>query len=105
MLEEILDRIQCAGYEPLTTLTIQDFDEQEKQNTLAPHSEKLAIAFGLLTTAPGSPIRIFKNLRVCEDCHLSIKFISKVYQRKIIVRDRNRFHHFDGGLCSCRDYW
>ncbi|KAL4398252.1 hypothetical protein HN51_002862 [Arachis hypogaea] len=105
MLEEVLDRIQCAGYEPLTTSTVQDVDEQEKQNALATHSEKLAIAYGLLTTPPGSPIRIFKNLRVCEDCHLSIKFISKVYQRKIIVRDRNRFHHFYGGSCSCRDYW
>ncbi|MED6219486.1 hypothetical protein PIB30_036267 [Stylosanthes scabra] len=105
MLEEVLDRIQCAGYKPLTTSTVQDFDEQEKQNALSTHSEKLAIAYGLLTTAPGSPIRIFKNLRVCEDCHLSIKFISKVYKRKIIVRDRNRFHHFDGGSCSCRDYW
>ncbi|KAK7292467.1 hypothetical protein RIF29_08248 [Crotalaria pallida] len=100
MLDEILNRIQSCGYEPLTSSNIQDFDEQEKQTSLSAHSEKLAIAFGLLTTAPGTTIRIFKNMRICEDCHSSIKFISKVYHRKIIVRDRNRFHHFDRGTCS-----
>lgn len=105
MLDEILDRLHCAGQEPLTTSTTRYFDEQEKQNALATHSEKLAIAFGILATPPGTPIRIFKNLRVCEDCHLAIKYIAKVYQRKIIVRDRNRFHHFDDGSCSCKDYW
>lgn len=106
MLDEILDRLKYAGYEPITTSTTQHFDEQEKQNALATHSEKLAIAFGILSTAPGTPIRIFKNLRVCEDCHLAIKFIAKLYHRKIIVRDRNRFHHFDEvGSCSCKDFW
>ncbi|KAF7803850.1 pentatricopeptide repeat-containing protein [Senna tora] len=105
MLDEILYRLQNAGYEPVTTSTTQYIDEQEKQNALAIHSEKLAIAFGILATAPGTPIRIFKNLRVCEDCHLAIKFIAKEYHRKIIVRDRNRFHHFEEGSCSCKDYW
>ncbi|CAL0330712.1 unnamed protein product [Lupinus luteus] len=105
MLDEIVDRIQYCGYESLTSSNIQDCDEEEKQSLLATHSEKLAIAFGLLSTAPGTTIRIFKNLRVCEDCHYCIKFISKVYNRKIIVRDRNRFHHFYEGSCSCKDYW
>ncbi|KAJ7946402.1 Pentatricopeptide repeat-containing protein [Quillaja saponaria] len=105
MLAEVLDRVKHAGYEPLIDSTVQDFDEQEKQQALAYHSEKLAIALGLLSTAPATPIRIFKNLRVCDDCHLAIKFISKVYNRKIVVRDRNRFHHFDQGSCSCKDYW
>ncbi|XP_028797023.1 pentatricopeptide repeat-containing protein At5g66520-like [Neltuma alba] len=105
MLDEILHRLQSAGYEPLTASSTQYLEEQEKQNLLASHSEKLAIAFGILTTAPGTTIRIFKNLRVCEDCHFTIKFIAKVYQRKIIVRDRNRFHDFEEGSCSCKDFW
>jgi hypothetical protein len=33
------------------------------------HSEKLAIAFGFLSTEPRSEIRIIKNLRVCLECH------------------------------------
>ncbi|KAL6007984.1 hypothetical protein ACLOJK_033489 [Asimina triloba] len=48
------------------------------------HSEKVALAFGLLTTAAPTTIRITKNLRICEDCHHAMKFISKVYEREII---------------------
>ncbi|KAL3628681.1 hypothetical protein CASFOL_027727 [Castilleja foliolosa] len=69
------------------------------------HSEKLALAFGLISTKPGSTIKVVKNLRVCEDCHEVIKLISKITGRKIVMRDRNRFHHCVDGLCSCGDYW
>ena len=34
-----------------------------------------------------------------------LRLISKVYERKITVRDRKRFHHFQDGSCSCMDYW
>lgn len=105
MLEEMIVRLNDIGYSPMTALVLQDVDEQAKENVLAHHSEKLAIAFGLLNTAPQSPIRIVKNLRVCDDCHHAIKLISMIYNRKIIIRDRNRFHHFFDGSCSCRDYW
>lgn len=60
----------------------QYLEEHEKQNQLATHSEKLAIAFGILATAPGTPIRIFKNPRVCEDCHLIIKCMVGCILRK-----------------------
>ncbi|KAJ7973190.1 Pentatricopeptide repeat-containing protein [Quillaja saponaria] len=69
------------------------------------HSEKLAIAFGLARTPEGTCLRIIKNLRVCTDCHSFTKLVSKAFNREIIVRDRVRFHHFNGGLCSCGDYW
>ncbi|CAN1141490.1 Pentatricopeptide repeat-containing protein OGR1, mitochondrial [Linum perenne] len=69
------------------------------------HSEKLAMAFGLLRTKPGETLLVWKNLRVCKDCHEVSKLISKVYEREIIVRDRYRFHHFKMGECSCKDYW
>ncbi|TVU37640.1 hypothetical protein EJB05_10965, partial [Eragrostis curvula] len=105
VLEEMMHRIRQAGYKPMTSLVLQDIDEQLKERALAEHSEKLAIAFGLLTTPARSTLRITKNLRACEDCHSAIKFISLAYNRKLIVRDRNRFHHFDQGQCSCKDYW
>ncbi|PRQ42545.1 putative tetratricopeptide-like helical domain, DYW domain-containing protein [Rosa chinensis] len=69
------------------------------------HSEKLAITFGLARTPEGTCLRIVKNLRVCRDCHSFTKFVSQAFNREIIVRDRVRFHHFKGGLCSCKDYW
>ncbi|KAL4184418.1 hypothetical protein AMTRI_Chr10g930 [Amborella trichopoda] len=67
--------------------------------------DKLALAFGLLKIQKGEVIRIVKNLRVCNDCHTYFKLVSKVYRRDITVRDRNWFHHFRGGDCSCRDCW
>ncbi|RYR17978.1 hypothetical protein Ahy_B03g062626 isoform C [Arachis hypogaea] len=45
------------------------------------------------------------NLRICWDCHEVAKMISKLFYREIIVRDRNRFHHFEDGQCSCKGYW
>ncbi|CAN5976781.1 unnamed protein product [Sphagnum jensenii] len=93
------------GYVPDTRFVLHDVEEEEKVSRLCHHSEKLAIAFGLISTPPGTSLRIFKNLRVCGDCHTATKFISKIVGRVIIVRDANRFHHFENGLCSCRDYW
>jgi pentatricopeptide repeat protein len=69
------------------------------------HSEKLAIAFGLLSTRPGTDITIMKNLRVCVDCHVFFKLVSKIVNRQFIVRDATRFHRFKNGVCSCKDYW
>ncbi|KAK6258328.1 DYW domain - like 1 [Theobroma cacao] len=69
------------------------------------HSEKLAIAFGLLGTKPGTSIRIVKNLRLCEECHTVTKLISKIYDREIVMRDRTRFHLFRDGKCTCGDKW
>ncbi|KAJ8754453.1 hypothetical protein K2173_005614 [Erythroxylum novogranatense] len=105
MWEEILRKIRLVGYIGNTTDALFDVDEEEKENNLHRHSEKLAIAYGIMRTEDCTPIRIVKNLRVCEDCHTATKLISKVYKRELIVRDRSRFHHFKSGICSCIDYW
>lgn len=105
MLEEISSKLKLKGYRPKTLEVSLNMDEEEKARALQYHSEKIAVAFGLISTAPESPLRIVKNLRICDDCHASIKLISLIYKRRIIVRDRKRFHHFDHGSCSCMDYW
>ena len=105
MVDEMGRELKRAGYAPTTSEVLQDIDEEDKEDALNRHSEKLAIAFALLNTQPGTPIRIVKNLRVCSDCHSATKFISKIYNREIVVRDRNRFHYFKEGLCSCGDFW
>ncbi|BFG18872.1 hypothetical protein CerSpe_051460 [Prunus speciosa] len=105
MVDEMGREMKRAGYVPTTSEVLLDIDEEDKEDALNRHSEKLAIAFALLNTPPGTPIRIVKNLRVCNDCHSATKFISKIYNREIVVRDRNRFHHFKDGMCSCRDFW
>ncbi|KAL5559329.1 hypothetical protein UlMin_035540 [Ulmus minor] len=105
MVDEMGRKMKQTGYVPSTSEVLLDIDEEDKEGALNMHSEKLAIAFALLNTPPGTPIRIVKNLRVCSDCHSATKFISKIYNREIVVRDRNRFHHFKDGLCSCKDFW
>lgn len=77
----------------------------EVLNSTGVHSEKLAIVFGLLNTRSGTEITVMKNLRVCVDCHLFIKLVSKIVNRQFVVRDATRFHHFRDGVCSCKDYW
>lgn len=104
-LEEIARKLKSLGYSPGTGEVLLDIDEEEKETNLFRHSEKLAIAFGLLATNAPAPIRIIKNLRICSDCHEAAKLVSKAFDREIVVRDRHRFHHFRCGSCSCKDYW
>ncbi|KAF8401851.1 hypothetical protein HHK36_012798 [Tetracentron sinense] len=105
MLKEMSKKLKEVGYMADTSAVLLNIDEEEKETALTYHSEKLAMAFGFISTAPRTPIRIVKNLRVCDDCHSATKLLSKIYGRIIIVRDRNRFHHFSDGSCSCKDYW
>lgn len=105
MWEELSQKIKEIGYVPDTSHVLLLIDQQEKEGKLQYHSEKLALAFALLNTYPGSTIRIMKNIRVCGDCHSAIKYVSLAVKREIILRDKNRFHHFRDGSCSCGDYW
>ncbi|EPS66947.1 hypothetical protein M569_07825, partial [Genlisea aurea] len=104
-LEELMRDIRIMGYVPETEFALHDVDEEEKGDLLAEHSEKLALAYGILTTAQGVPIRITKNLRVCGDCHTAMGYISRIVEHQVIVRDASRFHHFKDGECSCKGYW
>ncbi|KAF9595027.1 hypothetical protein IFM89_036045 [Coptis chinensis] len=104
-MDSLLSKIKEIGYVPDTNFVLQNLKEGEKEDSLCGHSEKLAIAFGLISTPSGTPLRIIKNLRVCGDCHEATKFISKLTEREIIMRDCYRFHHFAEGVCSCGDYW
>lgn len=104
-LEELMGKMREAGFQTQTITALHDVEDEEKELMVKVHSEKIAIAFGLITSEPGAEIRIIKNLRVCLDCHNFTKFVSKITERVIVVRDANRFHHFKDGLCSCGDYW
>ncbi|KVH90678.1 pentatricopeptide repeat-containing protein At2g27610 [Cynara cardunculus var. scolymus] len=104
-LKELSLRLRDAGYLPDTSYVLHDVEDEHKEDILSGHSERLAVAFGLITTPPGVSLQIMKNLRVCGDCHTVFKLISKIEGREIIVRDSNRFHHFKDGVCSCGEYW
>ncbi|PIN16694.1 hypothetical protein CDL12_10659 [Handroanthus impetiginosus] len=104
-LEELGEEMERAGYVADTSYVLKDVGDEEKGRTIRYHSERLAIAFALITFPSERPIRVMKNLRVCGDCHMAIKLISKCTGRSITVRDNNRFHRFENGKCSCGDYW
>lgn len=110
VLKEMEKKIkEEVGYVHGVRFAVHDVEEESKEESLRVHSEKLAIGLALVCGGLGNGekrvIRIFKNLRVCGDCHAFIKGLSKVLNVVFVVRDANRFHKFEDGLCSCGDYW
>ncbi|XP_059664323.1 pentatricopeptide repeat-containing protein DOT4, chloroplastic [Cornus florida] len=105
LLKETRMKMKEEGYSPKMRYALIDADDVEKEVALCGHSEKLAMGFGILNLPPGKTVRVTKNLRVCGDCHEMAKFMSKMFEREIILRDSNRFHHFKDGHCSCRGFW
>nr|KJB70725.1 hypothetical protein B456_011G088900 [Gossypium raimondii] len=105
LLADLIQRIKAIGFVPETNCALHDVDDEEKGDLLFEHSEKLALAYGILVSTPGVPIHITKNLRVCSDCHNAFTYISMIIDIEIILRDSSRFHHFKSGSCSCRGYW
>ncbi|MED6114656.1 hypothetical protein PIB30_082487 [Stylosanthes scabra] len=104
-LDNLIGRLKEIGYSLDVNLVMQDVEEEQGEVLIGHHSEKLAVVFGIINTAPRMPIRIMKNLRICTDCHKFIKYVSQLLEREIIIRDIHRFHHFRHGSCSCGDYW
>ncbi|KAG1331656.1 Pentatricopeptide repeat [Cocos nucifera] len=104
-IEGLTAEMKTKGYVPDGSCVLHDVEEEDKEHILKLHSEKLAVAYGITRLHDGLPIRIIKNLRMCNDCHVAFKFITQVCKRMIIMRDANRSHHFQDGSCSCNDYW
>ncbi|KAF8780067.1 hypothetical protein HU200_001718 [Digitaria exilis] len=93
-LNELIQEVGKLGY-------------KEADEGLWHHSERLALAYGLISGAvpSGKVLRIVKNLRICARCHEFFKYASVVIDRVIVVRDVNRYHTIKKGGCSCREYW
>ncbi|CAK9152574.1 unnamed protein product [Ilex paraguariensis] len=99
-LEELVQKLTSVGYTPNTNYVLHNITDREKIENLLYHSEKLALALALISNVPGKAVRIFKNLRICGDCHEFMRLVSGITDREIIVRDINHFHHFQNGTCS-----
>uniref|UniRef100_A0A7N0VEZ9 DYW domain-containing protein n=1 Tax=Kalanchoe fedtschenkoi TaxID=63787 RepID=A0A7N0VEZ9_KALFE len=106
VLDAIYDKMR-AEIPSGSELNPTDEVEASKADIFCGHSERLAVAFGLINTPPGTPIQVTKNLYMCETCHRTVKFVTKFIRREISVRDTEQFHHFKDGACSCGDrgYW
>ncbi|OEL33801.1 Pentatricopeptide repeat-containing protein [Dichanthelium oligosanthes] len=104
-LADLNDRIAKIGYKQDNHQLFHEKEQEQRDPTSFVHSEKLAVAFGLMSLPPCMPLRVIKNLRVCNDCHNWMKFTSDITGREIVLRDVYRFHHFTNGSCSCGDFW
>ncbi|XP_057422355.1 pentatricopeptide repeat-containing protein At4g33170-like [Lotus japonicus] len=106
-LAELMGDIEKLGYVPVWDEILHNVGEEKRKDALWHHSEKLAVAFGVLCESLPSrkPLRIVKNLRICKDCHEAFKYMTRVLEREIIVRDVNRYHRFLNGSCTCKDIW
>lgn len=94
-LDELIKEVEKLGY-------------KEVDEGLWHHSERLALAYGLVSSGSvpsGKMLRIVKNLRICAHCHEFFKYASIVTGRVIVIRDVNRYHTIKQGVCSCRNYW
>ncbi|KAK2971827.1 hypothetical protein RJ640_005953 [Escallonia rubra] len=104
LLGDLLEKARPLGYESKGSLEVTDERDEETTFSSIHHSEKLAVAFGLLNTPNGSPIRVMKSISMCRACHSFFKFISILTARDIIIRDSKRLHKFVNGHCSCGDF-
>lgn len=108
-LDGLIRQLKEMGYVPETSLSLHDIEEEQKEENLYRHSEKLALMYFIMKEGSlhpcGSVIKIIKNISICVDCHNFMKLASDLLQKEIVVRDSNRFHHFNDGICSCNDYW
>ncbi|KAL6974690.1 hypothetical protein U1Q18_028870 [Sarracenia purpurea var. burkii] len=100
-LDELGQKLSSMGYIPNKYNVLHNVTGREKRENPFYHSERLALAFALISNTQNKTIRIFKNLRICGDCHDFMKLISDISNWEIVVRDNKRFHHFRDGTCSC----
>ncbi|KAK6913791.1 Pentatricopeptide repeat [Dillenia turbinata] len=86
LLRELERKMKERGYVGGSAgLVFVDVEDEAKEEMVGLHSERLALAFGLLTIPKGLTIRVMKNLRMCRDCHEAFKLISDIVERDFVV--------------------
>ncbi|KAK9081927.1 hypothetical protein Syun_030909 [Stephania yunnanensis] len=113
-VESLYSEIKEIGYVPETNFVLQDVEDDEKENSLCGHSEKLAIAFGLISTPSGTPLRIIKNLRLklknapliaCYSQSIE-KALVRLFKRpycgiaRLFEKDRSKYCEEDDRFCK-----
>ena len=105
-LLDIETKLSEYGYNhDISNVTRNIRNDENEYDIINKHSEKIALCYGLLSTNNNDIIVINKNLRMCLDCHESIKILSLLENRTFIIADKNRSHKFHNGKCSCNDYY
>ncbi|KAL5993193.1 hypothetical protein ACLOJK_014116 [Asimina triloba] len=63
VLAELGRRMRELGYIADKSCVLRDVEDEEKEEMVGTHSEKIAIGFGLVVSEAGAVIRVVKNLR------------------------------------------
>eukprot|EP01119_Soliformovum_irregulare_P017134 TRINITY_DN5039_c1_g1_i1.p1 TRINITY_DN5039_c1_g1~~TRINITY_DN5039_c1_g1_i1.p1 ORF type:complete len:688 (+),score=192.55 TRINITY_DN5039_c1_g1_i1:795-2858(+) len=100
--QDSLKKMKEEGFASDLSWVTKDIEEEAKENDLCGHSERSAASLGIMKTDPKTPLVIFKNLRVCGDCHVYTAMLSKIYDREIRLRDTAVWHIFKNGECNCK---
>lgn len=103
LLDNLVDKAKSLGYKLQKSLEMDEEEDKVKAFSTV-HSEKLAVAFGLLNLPSGASIRVLKSISMCRDCHNLLKYMSVLTGKEIIVRDSKRLHRFSNGSCCCGDF-
>uniref|UniRef100_A0A6B2LSN7 DYW domain-containing protein n=1 Tax=Arcella intermedia TaxID=1963864 RepID=A0A6B2LSN7_9EUKA len=98
-----MEKITKIGYKPDVSWVVKDIPVEDKEMDLCEHSERFALYFAMMEDTSDKPVIIFKNLRVCGDCHTHTALVSKAFQREIRLRDSAVWHIFENGQCSCKN--
>ncbi|XVE81016.1 hypothetical protein DITRI_Ditri15bG0028800 [Diplodiscus trichospermus] len=61
-LDELNIKLKEAGYIAEKDIVVHDLETEEKEESLKVHSERLAVAWGLVSTEPGTTLTMIKNL-------------------------------------------
>lgn len=85
-MNELAKFIDVQGYQPNVDSVSSSIEDETNKQSLSTHSEKLAVAFGLISSLEGIVIKIVENLRVCNDCGSAIKLISKIVNKETVLR-------------------
>lgn len=68
-------KMKEAGIQRLESSRM-DIMQASKADIFCGHNKRFAVTFGLNNYTPGMPIRVTKNLYMCQSCHDTVKFIS-----------------------------
>ncbi|KAI8557192.1 hypothetical protein RHMOL_Rhmol05G0317300 [Rhododendron molle] len=81
-LEKLERRIKEARFVPDTESVLHDLNNEDKEESLCNYSERLAIAYSLISTPSGTTLRITKNLRACVNCHSATEALPSLVNLK-----------------------
>lgn len=77
-LERVIVLVIEVGYVFVIGIVFYDVEDDEKIYMVCSYSERLVIVFGFISIYFGIRFFIIKNIRICEDCYVFIKFVSRV---------------------------